>query len=273
MFLLCSSLLAFSFCFVVFVVSPVSSDRTSFCMLGYTLLAVPLVLGASGGFCFASCFEFGFGRFGFNLYVCGFSTVCSKPRYDIAKMLNMDWKDPIEGGILELVCSELESDDAWDSSIPLHRGYIKAGLKRFRIEKDLMARYSSTETNVEQITSSCEKAEKASALERKEAACAIKIEHPQYVALTEALRVCKSAESKVCGMLSLLKKDKARLVAKKTPECPALRTNPGALILHRAQARSSLQRDWFQERALPRFYWGFKAGGKRTDKRVATTCG
>lgn len=151
----------------------------------------------------------------------------SEPRYDIAKMLNMDWKDPVESGILELVCSELESDDAWDSTIPLHRGYMKAGLKRFRIEKDLMARYSSTETNVEQISSTCEKAEKSSALERKEPECQVKIEHPQYVALTEVLRVCKSAETKVCGMLSLLKKDKAKLVAKKTPECHGLRKNFG----------------------------------------------
>jgi hypothetical protein len=74
-------------------------------------------------------------------------------RFDVARLLGMDADKDKE--TLDKILAEMPSDDAWNESEGIERGYMKAGLRRYRIEGHRGLDISSaTDTREESVEAS-----------------------------------------------------------------------------------------------------------------------
>ena len=130
-------------------------------------------------------------------------------RYDVAKLLNMDYKDETQKKLVDKICAKLDSDMDWDEDDQFEKCYKDWGFKRYKLDKKLLSRTEDTESFHETIASSSSKDGKGalkSALEDKPDGIAIKIQNPTHVDLMTLTKTTKSAADAVSALVSQLKK-------------------------------------------------------------------
>jgi hypothetical protein len=135
----------------------------------------------------------------------------------------MNYSDSTQQCVVDAICEELPSDDNWDKNIAIQRGYIKAGLKRYKIDHAMLTTRVSMEGSSERICSSTQKNEKEKALTDSSCSVQIKVEHPFHMKLQAEHKVLASAEKQITSLLTQLRKDAATLKAKSHPDCARLR--------------------------------------------------
>ena len=114
------------------------------------------------------------------------------------------------------VLGELDSDDGWDSTKAIERGYLKAGLKRYKIDHALLSKELDKETWEETFASASEKKPaKGSLFEGEPSVADVKLEHPNFTALQAEKKVLTSSEKTVRHLIASAKRDVATLNAMK----------------------------------------------------------
>ena len=74
-------------------------------------------------------------------------------RFDVAKLCNLPNLDNQEqNDLLIAILSELESDDCWDTEDTFEKAYTKMGLKRFRLNKQMLDTMSKETKDKELMT-------------------------------------------------------------------------------------------------------------------------
>ncbi len=116
------------------------------------------------------------------------------PRFDVAHLLHI----PPESELLDKVLSELPSDDSWDESNLLEKGYKAANLKRYSFHKIGTIMKQSTDHRYKEAIVSNSDSKCASScfnetpVQPKKPA--IKLENPAYSDLQNKLRTLKAAK-------------------------------------------------------------------------------
>ena len=74
-------------------------------------------------------------------------------RFDVAKLCNLPNLDNQEqSDLLIAILSELESDDCWDTEDTFEKAYLKMGLKRYRLNKQMLDTMSKETKDKELMT-------------------------------------------------------------------------------------------------------------------------
>ena len=74
-------------------------------------------------------------------------------RWQVAKELGLDTQDPQQALVLEAVLEELPKEGAWDESVPLERGYARAGVVRYRLDMKVLSRFTKTDRKTSGVQS------------------------------------------------------------------------------------------------------------------------
>ena len=74
-------------------------------------------------------------------------------KFQIAKALNLDAKDPEQAMVLESVLSELPVEGEWDPNVPMERGYAKSGVKRYRFDMTALSELNKADVKRCGVTS------------------------------------------------------------------------------------------------------------------------
>jgi hypothetical protein len=145
----------------------------------------------------------------------GYGTV-----YDVAKLMNCSYES--QKVVVDCVCESLESDDNWDETDLFQRGYLKAGLRRYHINKTLLSKSGTKQGSTEEITSQQWRDSKGASsvhdaltgrggeVHAQEAKVAIKIERPEFQNMKVEL---KSLETAHVAVSAILKEAKAMTMA------------------------------------------------------------
>lgn len=136
-------------------------------------------------------------------------------RFDVAKLMNMDYSNDVQKKLVDKIAAQLPSDDAWDESDEWQKAYKSVGLKRFKIDKQLMGTVHETETHAGVIESSSSKDAKGPAkllFEPEDSEVKIKIQNPEYQELQVHMRTSSSAAVAMSTLQTSLKTMLPKLV-------------------------------------------------------------
>lgn len=127
-------------------------------------------------------------------------------RYDVAKLANMDYKDPIQKKLVDKICTKLEQDDDWDEEDDFEKAYKEMGLKRYKLDKKLLSVDANKETYKESLASSSSKECKSApkALGSGEL-LQIKLQNPLHLEMITTSKTTKSAATAVSNLLNTVK--------------------------------------------------------------------
>jgi hypothetical protein len=128
-------------------------------------------------------------------------------RFDVAKLLNMNYSDAVQKKLVDTISSKLYNDDNWDLDDEWQAAYAHAGLKRFKIDKQLLGKMKQTEEHGEVVESTSSKDAKGSKslFDKEDPELKIKIQNPEYLELQTVMRTTKSAAAVVASLQSGMK--------------------------------------------------------------------
>ena len=75
----------------------------------------------------------------------------------MAKLLNMDYSNEVQKKLVDKIASKLSCDDDWDETDEWQVAYKSCGLKRFKIDKQMLGSTTEKETHEETLESSSSK--------------------------------------------------------------------------------------------------------------------
>ena len=130
-------------------------------------------------------------------------------RYDVAKLMNMDYSNDVQKKLVDKIASQLPCDEDWDDDDEWQKAYKSCGLKRFRIDKQLLSCSKETEEHTEVIESSSSKDGKGamkSLFDKADPEVKIKIQNPEFVDLGNHVRTTKSAADAVAALIAQMKR-------------------------------------------------------------------
>ena len=127
--------------------------------------------------------------------------------FDVAALANMKMEIPAQKHLVEAICKGLEQDDEWDEDDVFEKAYKEAGLKRYKLDKKLLASKSQKESTMEHITSTSSKDIKGTPKALTgEADPVVKIQNPEHLELTTLAKTTKSAAAAVSTLSQHFKK-------------------------------------------------------------------
>ena len=130
-------------------------------------------------------------------------------RYDVAKLMNMDYSNEVQKKLVDKIASQLPCDDEWDDDDEFQKAYKSCGLKRFKIDKQLLSCSKETEEHTEVIESSSSKDGKGamkSLFDKDDPEVKIEIQNPEFVDLGNHVRTTKSAADAVAALIAQMKR-------------------------------------------------------------------
>ena len=127
--------------------------------------------------------------------------------------MKLDYGNLEQAAVVDSVLEELQSDDKWDMSVGVERGYAKAGLKRYMLDfyKMGLQTVEGIESFSERFESSTDKSAKSMLEDNPRQTCEIKIENESHRTLMAGVVVLKSGRTKIIKEIPLLKKLKSQL--------------------------------------------------------------
>ena len=133
---------------------------------------------------------------------------CVNPRFDVAKLLHMDYSNDAQKKLVDKFCSHLSRDDAWDEDDEWEKAYKSMGLKRFKIDKQVLGSVKNVEEHEEKLESSSSKDGKGAMktlFDKADPEVQVKIQNPEHVDLSNHMKTTRSAASAIAALLSTMK--------------------------------------------------------------------
>jgi hypothetical protein len=141
-----------------------------------------------------------------NVFLC--TDHCTQ-RFDLAKLMNMDYRDDLQKKLVDKIASQLTCDELWDEEDDFERAYKQCGLKRYKIDKKMLGSVKETEEHSETLESSSSKDGKGTMkalFEKDEAGVKIEIHNPKYLEVSNTMKTTKSAADAVAALVSQMKR-------------------------------------------------------------------
>ncbi len=121
----------------------------------------------------------------------------------------------------------MKSDDEWNIENNIERGYLKAGLKRFQIDHNMLDKKEHVEAHVDDWQSTTTRSDSKSLMDYmscgSSSGVVVKLENPDLLAMHEEIKVLRSGDPKVLSTIGQFKKLKATLGVMNTTSSTWLR--------------------------------------------------
>jgi hypothetical protein len=136
-------------------------------------------------------------------------------RYDVAKLLNMDHKDPV----FEMVLEDIPGDMQWDPANMFEAAFLKNNLKRYDIQYvSRLKAMSKEDSRSSAFSSETTRNPEGKNILANESSSSVKIQVKEFAVLMAKVKVVKDGEPKVAKIAKEIKVFKATLEVNNKPE-------------------------------------------------------